>query len=358
MAQLKIGNQWVGENHPTYFIAEIGANHDGDLERAKDLIHLAKICGADAVKFQNYRAATIISDYGFRKMKDRTSHQASWKKSVFEVYRDAETPGDWTPILKKECDRSEIHYLSAPYDFASTDLLEPYVPAYKIGSGEIDWLEALIYIAQKGKPIILSSGASTLGDVQQAVHTVSRINPDIVLMQCNTNYTGNSENFKHIHLNVLRSYAVLFPDVVLGLSDHTPGLATCLGAVALGARMIEKHFTDDPARTGPDHAFALSPKSFKDMVERTRELETALGSSDKFVAGNEKETVYIQRRCLRAARDIAQGEIFTREMLEILRPAEPDAIRPPFLENVLNLSAAKPILKGAALKWTLLSEKP
>lgn len=357
MAQIKIGNQLVGENHPTYFIAEIGANHDGDLERAKALIHLAKECGADAVKFQNFHAATIISDYGFRKMGSQASHQATWKKSVFEVYQDAETPGDWTPILKNECDKAGIHYFSAPYDFASTDLLEPYVPAYKVGSGEIDWLEALVYIAKKGKPIILSSGASTLGEVQQAVHAVSEVTSNIALMQCNTNYTGNSENFKHIHLNVLRSYAVLFPNIVLGLSDHTSGLATCLGAVALGARMIEKHFTDDQTRVGPDHAFAMSPHSFKDMIDRTRELELAMGSSDKFVAENEKETVYIQRRCLRAARDIMQGEILTREMIDILRPAEPEAILPSSLEKVVNLKAAKSITKGEAIKWTMLFEK-
>jgi N-acetylneuraminate synthase len=357
MAHIKIGDRFVGENHPTYFIAEIGSNHDGDLERAKSLIRLAKACGADAVKFQNFHAASLISAQGFQKMKTRVSHQAAWKKSVFDVYREAETPDDWTPLLKNECDQAGLHYFSAPYDFESTDLLEPYVPAYKVGSGDIDWLEALVYIAKKGKPVILSTGASSLGEVQQAVWAVRDVNPALALMQCNTNYTGNAENFKHIHLNVLRSYAVLFPDVVLGLSDHTAGLATCLGAVTLGARLIEKHFTDDPTRVGPDHAYAMSPNSFKDMIEHTRELELALGSSDKFVAGNEQDTVFIQRRCLRAARDIAQGEVLTREMLAVLRPAEPDALRPPFLDKVLHCSASKPIAKGEAIKWSLLAEK-
>ena len=130
-------------------------------------------------------------------------------------------------------------------------------------------------------------------------------------MQCNTNYTGSLENFSHINLNVLKTYASMWPDVVLGLSDHTPGHATVLGAVALGARAVEKHLTDDRNREGPDHRFSMDPSGWRDMVDRTRELERALGSGDKRVAGNERETVVIQRRCLRAARDIAAGEIIS-----------------------------------------------
>jgi len=152
------------------------------------------------------------------------------------------------------------------------------------------------------------------------------------------------------------TYAALFSDMVSGLSDHTDGLATCLGAVALDARMIEKHFTDDPTRVGPDHAFAMSPQMYKDMVDRTREMELALGSSDKFIAQNEQETVYIQRRCLRAARDITQGETLTREMIDVLRPAEPETIPPPYLEKVMKLKTARKISKGEAFKWAMLAE--
>ena len=128
-------------------------------------------------------------------------------------------------------------------------------------------------------------------------------------MQCNTNYTGSIENFRHIHLNVLRTYRALFPDAVLGLSCHTPGHATVLGAVALGARVVEKHFTDDTRRDGPDHAFSMTPATWREMVDRTRELEYALGSAEKNVCGNEQETVVVQRRCLRAARDLAAGTV-------------------------------------------------
>ena len=179
--QVKIGSHLIGLDHPTYFIADISANHDGDLERAKTLIRLAKQAGADAAKFQNFRAAKIVSDYGFSSMKQQLSHQASWKKSVFQVYADASIPFDWTPVLKTECDRAGIDYFSSPYDFEAVDYLDPFVPAHKIGSGDVDWLEMLEYIAKKGKPVILSSGAASIGEVQQAVHTLLAINPQIVL---------------------------------------------------------------------------------------------------------------------------------------------------------------------------------
>jgi N-acetylneuraminate synthase len=154
--QVKIGSHTIGLEHPAYFIADISANHDGDLDRALKLIHLAKESGADAAKFQNFRAPKIVSDYGFTSMGGQVSHQASWKKSVFQVYADASIPFDWTPLLKKECDKVGIDYFSSPYDFEAVDYLDPFVPAHKIGSGDIDWLEMLQHIAKKGKPVILS----------------------------------------------------------------------------------------------------------------------------------------------------------------------------------------------------------
>ena len=162
--EVRIGSNLIGENHPTYFIADISANHDGDLERAKLLIRLAKEAGADAAKFQNFQAPEIVSDYGFNSMGSQLSHQSTWKKSVIEVYQDASIPFEWTPILKDECDQVGIDYFSSPYDFESVDMLEPYVPAYKVGSGDITWLEILEYMARYDKPIILSTGASDIGD--------------------------------------------------------------------------------------------------------------------------------------------------------------------------------------------------
>lgn len=354
--ELKIGKHLIGENHPTYFIADISANHDGDLERAKLLIRLAKETGADAAKFQNFRAAKIVSDYGFTAMKGQVSHQATWKKSVFQVYADASIPFDWTPVLKEECDRVGIDYFSSPYDFEAVDYLDPFVPAHKIGSGDVDWLEMLEYIARKGKPVLVSSGAADIGDVQRAVHTLLAINPQVVLLQCNTNYTASPVNFDHINLRVLNSYHTLFPQVVLGLSDHTHGHATVLGAVALGARVIEKHFTDDNTRTGPDHPFSMTPATWREMVDRTRELEKALGSADKNITANEKDTSIVQRRCVRAARDIKAGELITREMLDVLRPATPGAIKPADVQSAVGTHAIKDLPFGIEIRWTDLGE--
>ena len=354
--ELKIGKHLIGDDHPTYFIADIAANHDGSLDRALHLIRLAAEAGANAAKFQNFRGAEIVSDYGFSHMNAQVSHQANWKKSVTEVYNDASVPFEWTPILKDACDQAGIDYFSSPYDFEATDMLDPYVPAYKIGSGDITWLEACLHMAHKGKPVLLASGASDIGEVQHAVDAILAVNPELVLMQCNTNYTAADGNFDNIHLNVLKTYHQIWPNLILGLSDHTHGHATVLGAVALGARVVEKHFTDDNHREGPDHAFAMNPQSWADMVDNTRQLERALGSANKFVADNEKQTVVVQRRCLRASRDIQPGEILTREMIDVLRPATPGAILPYEIEKVIGLKTLQPFQGGQELRWTQLGD--
>ncbi|MCD4752308.1 MAG: N-acetylneuraminate synthase family protein [Anaerolineaceae bacterium] len=350
----KIGKHRVGGNNPTYFIADVGANHDGDLDRAKELIKLCAEAGADAAKFQNFRAPEIVSDYGFKNLGTQQSHQGNWEKSVFDVYSDASVPFEWTPILKEACDEAGIDYFSSPYDFDAIDMLDPYVPAYKVGSGEITWPEVLERMAKQGKPVILATGAADIGDVQRAVHTIYRHNLNLVLLQCNTNYTANQENYDHIHLRVLQTYKTMFPQAVLGLSDHTFGHAAVLGAVALGARVVEKHFTDDNSRIGPDHKFAMNPDTWADMVENTRLLERALGVADKFVAANEQETVVIQQRCLRAKRTISKGEKITREMIAVLRPATPGAIKPYDIHSVIGTSAVDDIEEGQELCWTML----
>jgi len=273
-----------------------------------------------------------------------------------QVYREASVPFNWTAELKAACDEFGIDYFSSPYDFEAIDMLDDYVPAYKIGSGDIDWLESIEYMARKGKPVLLATGASTIGEVQRAVHASLKINPQLVLMQCNTNYTASLENFDHIHLRVLETYRAMFPNVVLGLSDHTPGHATVLGAVALGARVIEKHFTDDNHREGPDHKFAMNPQTWAEMVENTRRLERALGSADKVIAENEQQTAIVQRRCLRASRDISAGEQFTRDMVDVLRPATPGAIKPSEVESVLGTRAIEDIPMGKELRWTMLRD--
>jgi sialic acid synthase SpsE len=354
--EIKIGKHTIGPDHPTYFIADVAANHDGDLERARLLIRQAKEAGANAAKFQNFRAPNIVSDYGFKSLGGQVSHQASWKKSVFQVYESASIPFEWTPLLREACDEAGIDYFSAPYDFEAIDMLDPYVPMYKAGSGEIDWLEALERMASKGKPFFVATGASTIGEVQQAVHAILAINPQLVLMQCNTNYTASPSNYDHLHLNVLKTYATMFPNVILGLSDHTHALAPVLGAVTLGARVIERHFTDSNDREGPDHKFAMNPENWAKMVEETRILERSLGSADKFIAGNEVETAVLQRRCLRAARDIRTGERLTREMIVVLRPAVEEAIKPSEISVVLGKRTLTDLPMGKELRWVDLGE--
>jgi len=332
---MKIGNRVLGPQSPTYFIADVAANHDGVLDKALELMTLAKDAGADAAKFQHFRADHIVSDKGFRELGTQQSHQSSWSKSVYEVYRDASLPWEWTKPLADHAQSIGIDFFTSPYDLEAIDFVDEFVPAYKVGSGDITWLEAIDHMASKGKPILLATGASTLEEVQRAVATVARHGVPYSVMQCNTNYTGVVENLHHIHLNVLNTYREEFPEAILGLSDHTHGDVTVLGAVAMGARVVEKHFTDDVTHEGPDHHFSMTPTTWSDMVERTRELEAALGSGDKVIADNEQETVVIQRRGLRFARDMTAGEVIQGSDLVALRPATPGIITPDAVDSVV-----------------------
>jgi len=335
MPDFTLGKAIIGLDRPTYFIADIAANHDGDVDRAKTLMTLAKEAGADCAKFQHFRAPYIVSDYGFRSLGSQQSHQASWNKSVFEVYVDSSLPWEWTAELAAHAQEIGIEFMSAPYDLEAVDHLDPFVNAYKVGSGDINWIEELEYIAGKGKPVIIATGASTLDDVDRAVTVLSDHDTPTVVMQCNTNYEGSIENIHHVNLRVLTRYAQRYPSVTLGLSDHTPGHVTVLGAVALGARVVEKHFTDDTSRVGPDHGFSMDPVTWRDMVDATRMLEAALGSGDKGIEENEQQTVVLQRRCVRAARDLLAGTVLTREDLEVLRPAPLEAFPAHAIEEVV-----------------------
>jgi sialic acid synthase SpsE len=347
---LDIQDRKIGKHYPTYFIADIAANHDGDLERAKDLIYLAAEAGADAAKFQHFQAATIVSDHGFKTLKIQQSHQAKWKDSVFNVYKAASVNLDWTLTLKETCEKAGIPFFTTPYALDLVDYMDSHVPAYKIGSGDITWLEMIEHVASKQKPYFLATGAATLDEVHRAVRAALAINPRLALMQCNTNYTASLENFKYIQLNVLNTYRSMYPDMVLGLSDHTPGHATVLGAVALGARMVEKHFTNDVNRVGPDHAFSMDPHMWREMVERTRELENALGTGIKEVEDNESQTVILQRRAIRLVRDMIAGEVIQTNDLEVLRPCPVDGLPPYRMDEVVGKKLRKAKVIGEHLK--------
>jgi sialic acid synthase SpsE len=348
---LNIDSKKIGNGNPVYFIADIAANHDGDLNRAKELIYLASEAGADAAKFQHFKAETIVSDYGFRALDGNQSHQTEWKKSVFEVYKNASVSLNWTKEITETCKKAGITFFTSPYSKDLVDAIDPYVPAYKIGSGDITWIEMIEYIANKGKPYIIASGASTIEDVQRAVNAGLALNSKLCLMQCNTNYTGSLENFKFIQLNVLKTYREMYPDLILGLSDHTPGHATVLGAVGFGAKMIEKHFTDDVMREGPDHKFSMDPNTWREMVERTRELENAIGHGVKKIEENENETVVLQRRSIRLALDLPSGIKIQLKHLEFLRPCPSDSLPPYEVKNVLGKKLCQDKCAGDHLRW-------
>jgi N-acetylneuraminate synthase len=348
----KIEDKEIGPDKPTYFIADVAANHDGDLGRAQELIYMCAEAGADAAKFQHFSAETIISDHGFKSLGGQSSHQAAWKKSVFEVYKDASLNVDWTPTLQETCKKAGIHFFTSPYSFDLVDEVDKYIPAFKVGSGDITWTGIIEHMAQKGKPMLLACGASSADDVVIAVEAAAKHNRNLCLMQCNTNYTASLENFKYIQLNVLNTFRSMFPNMVLGLSDHTPGHATVLGAIALGARVIEKHFTDDNDREGPDHKFSMNPKSWRDMVDRSRELESALGNGIKKVEDNEKETVILQRRSLRTTRELKAGDVLSEDMIISLRPCPSDGGLPPFhLSEILGRKLRNPLESGEAIRW-------
>ena len=350
MKRIKIGDRWVGDGEQTYVIAEIGSNFDGSMERAKMLIDLAKDCGADAVKFQCFTSDKIISKEGFDELK--MGFQAKWEKSVSEVYKSAEFPREWHDELFHYANKKGLHFLSSPYDKEAVDILDELgVPAFKIGSGDITWREMLKYIAKKGKPIILSSGASTVAEIDEALKAIrSEGNNDIILLQCVTNYPSR---FESANIRAMKAMGKLF-DVLVGYSDHTLGTVVPLGAVSLGACVIEKHFTDDKTRTGPDHPFAMDIKDFKEMVDSIRILERALGSPVKDLYEEEKETVILQRRCLRAAKDIPKGSKITEDMINVLRPLAKGALDPKYEEIIVGREVKVDMKKGEPFTWAKL----
>lgn len=344
MRKIRIGERWIGEEEPTYIIAEIGSNFDGSLEQAKRLVDLAKEVGADAAKFQSFLPDKIIAKEGFQR---KSSFQAKWGKPVYEVYCDAMLPREWHEKLAEYCHKKGIHFLSSPYDKEAVDLLSQVgVPAFKIGSGDITFLSLIEYIARKGKPIILATGASSIGEIEEAVNTIRATgNQDIVLLQCVTNYPSP---FEHTNIRAMVSLKEAF-QVPVGYSDHTPGSIVPLGAVALGACVIEKHFTFDKTRKGPDHPFAMDVSEMAAMIREIRLLEAALGVPIKQLTPAETETVILQRRSLFAKVDIPAGTTITADMIEALRPAI--GITPKCMHLVMGRKAKVDIAEGEPITW-------
>jgi|TARA_B110000444_G_scaffold251823_1_gene280236 sialic acid synthase SpsE len=348
--EIKLGNKTISKSSPTYFIADIAANHDGSLARAIKLINLAKESGADAVKFQHHNVAKYVSDFGFKRLGGKLSHQKKWKKSIFEVYKDAEVPRKWTKTLVGHCRKINIKFMSTPYDLDTVDYLDKFLPAFKIGSGDLAWDDMIKKILSKKKPFFLATGASTLSEVDHAVKIITAKKISFCLMQCNTNYTGSIENFKYINLKVLNVYKKKFPNILLGLSDHTPGHETVLGSIMLGAKVIEKHFTDDTKRPGPDHPFSMDPRTWRLMIDSSRNLENALGDGIKKVEKNEIKTVVLQRRATRAIKDLKKGQKITREDVEYQRPCPLKAITPNASKKIFGKKVKRNIKSGDFLR--------
>lgn len=344
--EIAIGKRTIGANHPTYFIAEIGANFDGDLETAKKYAWEAKQCGADCAKIQSFKAKRIVSREAFATMKLKGVH-GSWKRPVDEVFAEVEFPRKWHKEFFEYCWSIGITPSTAAYDYEAVDLVDDIgIEFYKIGSGDITWLEMVEYVAKKGKPVMLATGASTLAEVDEAVRVIEAAgNKNLVLMQCITNYPSK---FESANINVLKTYENAF-GAITGYSDHTPDDIVPLGAVALGARVIEKHFTFDRALKGPDHPHSMQPEEFARMIERTRNLEKAMGSSKKDVVAEESETVIVQRRGLTAARDVAKGAPLKKADVIELRPAL--GIYPKYKNMIIGKQAKRGLKAGESIKW-------
>lgn len=343
---INFGNRLVGRDQPALIIADIGANFDGQLEKAKRLALAIRDAGGDVVKIQSFLAKKIVSRKGFASMKLKGIH-GSWGRPVDEIFREAEFRREWHEEFFDYCREIGIMATSAPYDFEAVDLMEQCgVDFYKIGSGDITWPEILKYIAEKNKPIILSTGASALAEVNEAVEVIkSTGNKDLVLLQCITNYPSKIAS---ANLNVLKTYQQA-PGCIIGYSDHSPGDLVVLASVALGAKVIEKHFTLSKKDAGPDHPHSMEPAEFANMVKRIRQLESALGSGKKEVVAEESETVIVQRRGLYVKRFIKKGEEIKLEDIDVLRPAL--GILPKFKTVAAGKKAKRNIEAGEALRW-------
>ena len=343
---IEIDGLIIGKDEPTYFIADIGANFDGDLGKAKQLAYEVKQAGAQVAKIQSFQANKIVSGAGFASMQLKGVH-GSWGRPVDEVFREAEFPRAWHQAFFDYCREIGITPSSSPYDHEAVDLMADLNTSfYKIGSGDITWLTMLEYIARKGKPIILATGASTLAEVDEAVRVIEATgNRQLVLLQCITNYPSKIES---ANIQVLDTYREAFGTIV-GYSDHSPGDVVVLGAVARGARVIEKHFTLHKTDAGPDHPHSMEPDEFARMIERTRSLERALGSKRKEVVAEEAETVIVQRRGLAAAKALRKGAIIEEADVVELRPAL--GIYPKFRPVVIGKHVRRDLDTGMPIRW-------
>lgn len=346
--EVNIDGRKIGKSHPAFIVAELSANHLQKFDHAVKLIKAAKDAGADAVKLQTYTPDTITIDCDneYFQIKQGTIWDG---KTLYELYKEAYTPWEWQPELKEIAEELGLIFFSTPFDKTAVDFLEEInIPCYKIASFEITDIPLIEYVASKGKPVIISTGIATLTDIQEAVNACKRMgNSQIALLKCTSAYPAPLEE---VNLKTIPDMAEKFK-IVIGLSDHTLGISVPVASVALGAKIIEKHFTLSRSLGGPDAAFSLEPEEFKAMVKAVREVEKALG--DVCYELTEKMRKNRQfSRSLFIINNIKAGEVFTEKNVRSIRPGY--GLHPRYLKKILGRRATQDIKRGTPLKWSLV----
>ena len=328
-----------------FIIAEAGVNHNGSLDLAYQLIDVAKDAGADAIKFQTFKAENVVSE-----LADKAEYQKKTTgsdKSQLEMIKKLELSFEDFVKLKKYCDKKEIMFLSTPFDYQSIDFLYDLVDIYKIPSGEIINYPYLKHIVAKNKPLIMSTGMANLGEIEEAINIIRSVNSEakISLLHCTTNYPTP---YEEVNLKAIQTLAAAFK-LPVGYSDHTLGIEVPIAAVARGAKIIEKHFTLDKKLPGPDHKASLEPSELKEMVKAIRNIEMALGDGIKKPNKSETEIMKVARRSLIATRDIRAGEIIKESDIAIKRPGK--GIPPKFKEIVIGMKLINDIRQDEPFRW-------
>lgn len=344
METFEIDGRPVGPGEPTFVIAEAGSNHNGDLETAKELIDVAVEAGADAVKFQTFRAEDMyVQDSGEVEYLDDD-------RSIYDIIESMEMPREWIPELHAYCVERGICFLSTPFDEQSAELLSEYVPAWKVASYTSSHHPFLQKLADTDKPVIMSTGAHELDEVRESVNVLKNAGASgLALLQCVAAYPTPIEE---INVRVVETLADEF-GVPTGLSDHTLSPVTApAAAVALGASVVEKHFTLNKTMEGPDHEFALEPDELSKMVAAIRDTEAALGAGEKSVLSVESELHDKARRAVHAVADIKAGDEFTKKNINVLRPGRQDAgLHPKHYNELLGKTAARDIQQSVGIQW-------
>jgi pseudaminic acid synthase len=350
ITDLTIGNRQIGVGQPVYVVAELSANHNQDFDQAVRLIEAAKECGADAVKVQTYTPDTITirSDREFFQIRGGTLWDG---RTLYELYGEACTPWDWQPKLKQVADDLGIHFFSSAFDSTAVDFLESMgVPAYKLASCELIDIPLLQRISRTGKPLIISTGMATIEEIEEAVVTARKERAgQIALLRCTSAYPAlpGEMNLRTIP-ELIRRFKV-----PVGLSDHTMDIAVPVAAVALGACIIEKHFTLSRSLKGPDSAFSLEPAEFKSMVDAARVAEKSLGEIHFGLTDSERSS-RVFRRSLFVVQDVRQGQTFSAENVRSIRPGH--GLHTRHLPQIVGKRASRDIEKGTPLNWDLVAE--